>query len=235
MKTKLFSALTITLISASAAFAAPYTYFGSLPGATFSGTGIPNNPVAVTTVTSGDDNITLGLSATSKYPNPPVAPGILANNNAGTFYAPSGSGLSPAGDATWNFDFYINQSLGSITASGGITYNLIISGTGITSPLTYNLNQIYGSLLPSSTIQDSENLNFEYGVNEYWDPGFNANADGQYTFELEALDANGSLLGSTTLNVDAVPDAFSTALLLGLGLGSLALFRFAKVRVPNVA
>ena len=132
MKTKLFSALTITLISASAAFADTITTtngFGPLAGATFSGTGIPNNPVAITQITdttpSGSiDNITLGLSATSKYPNPPVGT-AYPNNGAGTFYVPAGSGLSPAGDAAWNFDFYIN-----LVDTSGATYlfDLVING-----------------------------------------------------------------------------------------------------------
>jgi hypothetical protein len=219
MKIKLLSALAITtLLGASAALATPVYSFGTLSGATFGGTGIPNTDVEITTDTG--NGITLGLSASSKYPNPPVGPATLPNNGAGTFSAATGSGLSPAGEAVWNFDFYINQASGNLN----FTYDLIISGTGITSPLAYNLNTIYAAELPASTLQDSQNLDFG------WDPGFNANAVGQYNFELEAVSANGAVLDTDTIhvNVSNVPDASSTALLLGLGLGSLALVGFAK-------
>jgi hypothetical protein len=218
MKTKLFSALTITLISASAAFADTITTtngFGPLAGATFSGTGIPNNPVAITQIndTTSGDSITLGLSATSKYPNPPVGT-AYPNNGAGTFYVPAGSGLSPAGDAAWNFDFYIN-----LVDTSGATYlfDLVINGPNSLSHTT-----VLGSASASGTSQDSENLGFGFL------PGFNPDTIGQYTFDLEVLNANGAPVGSDTLNVNTVPDTASTALLLGLGLGGLAFVGFAK-------
>ena len=219
MKTKLFSVLTITLISASAAFADSITTtngFGPLAGATFSGTGIPNNPVAITQIndTTSGDSITLGLSATSKYPNPPVGT-AYPNNGAGTFYVPAGSGLSPVGDAAWNFDFYIN-----LVDTSGATYlyDLVING-----PNSLHNTVPFGSANASGTSQDSENLGFAGFL-----PGFNPNTIGQYTFDLQVYNAAGLLVGSDTLNVNTVPDTASTALLLGLGLGSLTLVGFAK-------
>lgn len=82
--------------------------FGPLPQATFNGTpfssGIPNTAV----MRGGVGGVTLGLTATQRYTNPP-----LTNDGAGTFTALAGVDPgSPAGSlyARWNFDFYMSGS-----------------------------------------------------------------------------------------------------------------------------
>ena len=87
------------LLAGGIALASPLT---TLPGATFGGGGIPNTDVEVTTINNGDNTITLGLTATPKYPNQTIG-SPLPNDGNGTFYATPGVGVTP-GKATWNFD-----------------------------------------------------------------------------------------------------------------------------------
>jgi hypothetical protein len=173
----------------------------SLPAATFGGTGIANDKVEVTTITTPrQDTITLGLTATPRYFNP-----ALGNDGFGTFTATPGfnNGLgSPAHTLgpTWNFDFYIN-----------VVDN---SGAGTTST--------------SGTIQDSWNLGFVSGI------AYDPNASGLYGLQLEQINADGVVVASTAINVNvgSVPDASSTATLLGLGFVGLA---FAGYRHNRLA
>ena len=89
---KLLGLTSIMLASGIAVFASPITptyndSFGTLSGATFGGSGIPNNAVAISTYTDDSGNVvTLGLTATPRYSAPAVG-----NDNAGTFYAMPGS------------------------------------------------------------------------------------------------------------------------------------------------
>jgi hypothetical protein len=220
MKTKLFSALTLTsLLGASAVLATPVppptttTSFGTLSGATFGGTGIPNTAVEIATIANGNDTLTLGLTATPKYPNPVV--GLPLPNVGNTFTTTAGQGLSPAGFSTWNFDYYIGISQGGSLAN--YVFDLLVTGPGLASTLTLPLGTDY---------QDSSNIKYL---------GLDPNAGGQYSFELEAFQA-GALVGTDTINVSvAAPDATSTVGLLALSLGGLALVRFAKVRGQNIA
>ena len=89
-----------------------FNTFGPLPGATFGGSGIPNNAVANVQGTS--DGLQLGLTAHQRFVGPD-----LANDGKGTFTAFSGVSQEPPSPgnpfATWNFAFYI---------SGGALANL---------------------------------------------------------------------------------------------------------------
>src|SRR5262245_44118746 len=97
---------TLILTGGLAAYANPITpinnSFGSFPPATFGGSGIPNDAVAITKVlTTSGDAITLCLTATARYSNPTVG-----NDGAGTFSAGDGSndGLTSPGHSigpTW--------------------------------------------------------------------------------------------------------------------------------------
>ena len=79
----------LCMVFAFSAMAAPilptFGTFGPLAGATFSGTGIPNNPVAITTV----GGLTLGMAASQRFVGP-----NLGNNGAGTYNAPAGVSLA---------------------------------------------------------------------------------------------------------------------------------------------
>jgi hypothetical protein len=184
----------------------------SLPAATFGGTGIANDKVEVTTITTPrQDTITLGLTATPRYFNP-----ALGNDGFGTFTATPGfnNGLgSPAHTLgpTWNFDFYIN-----VVDNSGAAYTFALAyannTTGVGSSVTL------GTTSTSGTIQDSWNLGFVSGI------AYDPNASGLYGLQLEQINADGVVVASTAINVNvgSVPDASSTATLLGLGFVGLA-------------
>jgi hypothetical protein len=192
------------------------TPLGTLSGATFGGTGIPNTAVEMTTVAAGQGQITLGLTATPRYSNP-----ALANNGIGTFFATTGQntgldGLPHSIGPTWNFDYYIKAD--NVT---GYTFQLVYADnlTGVSTTLA----------LPAG--QDSWNLSMGFLNTIAFDP----NAAGVYGFELDALNANGAVVGSTAINVDvaSVPDGASTMGLLGLGIVGLTIFNYRRTRLTR--
>lgn len=220
------------LLTGSAAFAAPitphYDTFGTLSAATFGGTGISNTAVAITNISSGGNSITLGLTATPQYPNPPIG-FPLPNDGKGTFAATPGDGLK-TGYATWNFDFYVN--LYQPDEGDLYDFKLLImdNTTGLLNTIDFAPLGQGGSF----TYQDSENLKF----GSYGGPiAFNFNNMHQYGFELQAYDTTG-LLGISAIDVNVgnptgVPDSGTTVAMLGLGLIGMAGFglrnRFAKI------
>jgi len=231
---KLLGLTSLFLTTGLAVFATSitpnYGSFGPLSGATFGGSGIPNDAVAATTkIVNGNDTITLGLTATARYANPTVG-----NNGAGTFFATPGlnDGLgSPSHDigTTWNFDWYINLA---DNTTAGYSFALLYGNntTGASTLLGFG-----PASNVSGTAQNSWNLNMGFLNTISFDP----NASAIYGFQLEAFDAAGALLGTTAINVQVgqldeipgVPDAASTALLLGAGFLTLAVFGFGKNRL----
>jgi hypothetical protein len=208
-----------------------YNTFGNLAGATFGGNGISTAATAIATANSGNDTITLGLTANPKFPTPPIgAP--LANDGAGTFSTAPGT-VSSGGNtyANWNFDFYVNVAGGG--SLSGYVFKLFYGNNNSTLLSINNLTSAYGADMNSTTtIQNSFNLAFAFlGV-----PGFDPNAAGQYAFELQVQTAAGGPVLATdaiVVNVGSVPDATSTAGLLGLGLAGLGLVGFAKNRLQK--
>lgn len=196
-----------------------YDTFGSFPTATFGGTGISTDNVAVSTGTQQDDTITLALTSTSRYFNPP-----LSNDGHGTFFATPGEndGLDstphPIG-TTWSLNYYIgldNKSLGLYS------FDLVYGNNTTGAFQTFHMTPT--GVNTSGVNQDTWNLDMSFlgGI------GFDPNANGVYAFELEALNAQGVVVASTAINVDVgghVPDTASTALLLGCGVLGLAAFR----------
>lgn len=83
-----------------------HTSFGTLPGATLGGNGIPNHSVAIFQ-SLGD--LTLGWTAHQRFAGPD-----LANNGAGRFTAAAGVSPLPPSRANpfalWNFAFCIGGS-----------------------------------------------------------------------------------------------------------------------------
>ena len=215
---------TIFLTAGVSAFATTITPTGTalapLPGATFSGTGIPNTEVEQTT-TSGGDTITLGLTATQRYFNP-----ALTDDGHGTFFATTGLNNGLGGvhgpGSTWNFDYYI--SLGDTTGTG-YTVKLVYAnnGTGVAG------TQNFGRFTTSGTVQDSQNLTFSpYSGALSFDPL----AAGVYGFELDVLNDAGAIVATTAINVDvrSVPDTSSTLMLMGAGLVGLVAFGYKQNR-----
>lgn len=217
----LWSSATATPITPS------FTTFGSLPGATFGGTGISNSAVAITTFTSGDYGITLGLTATGRYSN-----ANPTNNGAGTFYAAAGGDTANGqpGYSTWNFDYYVNfnPDLSDLNAKGysvRLYYDLNpAAGNDVTSFVYLEPNILNGLNFDS---QNSWNL----GMSSLFPPGFNPSVNGEYSFALAVLNSDGTEIGRSAINVNVgnVPDGGTTSVLLGLGLmGLIASRRWFK-------
>jgi len=103
------AAVVITLASATASAVPLFDVFGPLDEATFGGTGIPNQKVAVSRqFEDGNTLITVAMSATQRFSNP-----ALTNDGAGTYFANAGSNFGGAGEsategALWNFNFYVD-------------------------------------------------------------------------------------------------------------------------------
>jgi len=108
LKSNSLLAAVIVLVMPGVVVAAPlYDTFGPLDDATFGGTGIPNDEVAISSqFSNGESLITIAMSATQRYDNP-----ALTNDGAGTYFAGAGSN-TPSGTtfegALWNFNYYIN-------------------------------------------------------------------------------------------------------------------------------
>jgi hypothetical protein len=206
-----------------------YTTFGTLSGATFGGTGIPNNAVAIFTY----GNVTLGLTAHQRYSeNPPVS-----NNGAGDFYAVKGgdtySSFPDPAYARWNFGWYA-LNMDSSYYIVDLLYDFDPapatdkSAHGVLRFLLQNVSK------PGDAAQDSWNLGMSFLASPAIFPGgflippsgsFNPNVPGEYTFALILRDKNLNELGRTAIRVNVVPEAGATVGLLGLGLAGLTLLR----------
>lgn len=203
---KKFSALALTL-AASSAFATAvvptYTTFGTLTGANFGGSGIPNNAVAITTSTALN-GVTLGLTATQRFSSPAVM-----NNGAGVFQAVGGAFAAGDNLAKWSFNFYVGgTNLRSFTYKLFGDYNASVgddqsSYTDISAYLS-----VADSLLTGGTIQNSENLGFNTNLAQ-----FNPSTGGEYGFILAAFNGSAEVGRSAILvNVAQVPEPASLAL-----------------------
>ncbi len=233
--------LSITLLMPSTANATPiYDVFGPLPQATFGGTGIPNNEVAVgSQFADGTDVlITIAMSATQRYSNP-----ALTNDGAGTYFAQTGSndGLvgNPTIGALWNWNFYMEVE-GFNGATPKLTdYQIDLYydfDPGFDTPLgslgVINVtNSIAFSANPNATVaQDSQNLLFGYLATSV--PGFltapggafDPNAVGEYNFAIQVSNGGGFGIETIAMDVQVVPEP-ATIGLAAFGLIAMGVWR----------
>ncbi|MEM1098095.1 MAG: PEP-CTERM sorting domain-containing protein [Planctomycetota bacterium] len=217
--------------------AVPITFdsFGSLPQATFGGTGIPNDEVAAgSQFVFGDTTVTAALSATQRFNNP-----ALTSDGAGTYFATPGSNTPPGTTiegSTWNFNFYIevddpNGTLAVNDFQVDLLYDFDPAADNTAGDLGKIdiTNSINAELLaappgtPAPTVvQDSQNLFFGFLANDI--PGFidapvgtfDPNVNGEYTIALQVTDA-GFPLETVAIKV-VVPEPATMGLLGSAGL-----------------
>jgi hypothetical protein len=232
---KLIIGAAIGSLAASASAIPIFDVFGPLPEATFGGTGIPNDEVAAgTQFVDGDNTITLALSATQRFFNPP-----LTNDGAGTYFATPGANTGGPGStnpnvgALWNFNFYIEavDALDDPIALTNYQIDLFYDfDPGANTPSSdwgrINVtNGLLAAMDTSNVTEGSQNLNFGFlalpvpGIVSPPPGSFDPNALGEYTLALTISDPASSLpLETVAINVVVVPSASTLALFAPAGL-----------------
>lgn len=217
-----------------------YEDFGTLSGATFNGTGIPNDAVAISQVTAktegGIATVTLGLTAHARFAAPPVT-----NDGAATFTALAGTNL---GTALWNVGFYVDieKVTGDQLSFADLTFHLLYDFNPVADNDSdlgdLNLNDAavaLGANLSTLThAEDSENMTFGFFSTpstfvtpptypSAGSPAFDPNAIGEYQLFLTVSQGNDELarVGILVDTVSAVPEpaslvVFGTLLVAGL-------------------
>ena len=182
----------------------PTGSYGSLPQATFGGSGIPNNAVMRNTF----DGITLGLTATQRFSAPAVT-----DNAAGTYFATNGSG-TPSTYALWNFDFFIGGE-----RAKNYSYVLYYDF----DPAVGTMVSDHGHIMLPANSQNSWNLGMPFldsntfGVQPTY-ASFDPNAGGSYTFALLQLDASQAEVGRVAIDVVTATPEPATLTLMASGL-----------------
>lgn len=241
--------LVKTLLTASLAlictpgFATLASNANITPNAIF-GSGNSNGGFQV--FTDNASGLELGLRARVRYPSPSNVTNVTGNtytHQAGL----AGPGLNRA---FWNFDYSINTNFnGSGTtfgaaASAGLTFriDIDIDPTAAVNPSTYSFDPLtwgdtsfgtnstlsgQGLEFPAAPAGDNVAQNsLNYGFSGPGDfPGLQAATNnfgsGLYTITLSAFDSTNTLVGASSIVVNAVPEPtaalFGTLLASGLG------------------
>ncbi|MEP6834395.1 MAG: PEP-CTERM sorting domain-containing protein [Gemmatimonas sp.] len=191
--------------------------FGSAPGATFGGAGIPNSAVAYNNCLTG---VSLNLTAHQRYDNP-----ALTNDGAGVFTAQAGQDantVSPVtGYAKWNFAYDI-QGANALQ----YTYRLYFDN----NPQAGNALDGYLNIPGSFGIGYANSLNLGMGVLNINVLGpaptfqpFDKDAAGEYGFSLVAYNSDFNEVARTSIlvNTSSVVPEPSTYALMTAGLAIL--------------
>ncbi|RMG04243.1 MAG: hypothetical protein D6741_01275, partial [Planctomycetota bacterium] len=169
--------------------------FGELPAATFGGSGIPNDHVAIRTITddngtadtSDDVTITLGLTAHGRYSY------SQWYGQDGYFYVERGTfggTLPDANYARWNFDWYVEFSK---DPAGAYAVELLYDFDPGADTAETDLGSA-GGLAYDTQFQNSWNLGMDFlGVDsansglytQKPNASFDPVAEGEYTFALK--------------------------------------------------
>jgi len=215
--------------------------FDGLPQASFSGSGIPNNSVAITIVNSGQNTITLGLAATQRFSNP-----ALGNDNNGTYFATTGSNFggnnqSSNEGALWNFSFFMEIEGGGTFADFDfkVLYDFDPASNTPDSDLgIIDLNPFFNQ---DNLIQDSQNLLFSFlAIDSLFidapSGAFNPNVAGEYSFALIASNLPGfdefEGRSAIDINVSAVPVPAALPL-FGTGLAIMGFVGWRRRKAAN--
>lgn len=236
MHSKLLSTALLLFVGTGTSIAAPlFDTFGPLDDATFGGTGIPNDEVAISSqFSNGTSLITVAMSATQRFGNP-----ALTNDGAGTYFAGAGSNTgpgSPSGTqegALWNFNFYINIDSATETLSDyqiSLFYDFDpVFDNGPAGLGSINItNGILASSTPLTTkVEGSQNLMFAFLATDAPGflvaptfPGFDPNTLGEYNFGIQVSQA-GWGVENVRMDVQVVPVP-AAVWLFGSGLLGLA-------------
>lgn len=201
-------ATALALISFVSPAAAVVTFDQDLAAGWAPGTGTVNGHFAVDTEANG---VELGLRAAIRFVGP-----ITPTGNV--YFAPTGS--TPPGRALWNFEFSVNP--GSYLNTYSV---LTISGPGGSSP--YNVQLIPDNEPAGGPLyQNSENLGFAFlGGPINFDP----NASGIYTFDLKLFSSENLQLGNVSIQVNAVPEPSTWAMLI-LGFAGIGFLAYRRQR-----
>lgn len=251
MRNKMYSILcgvAVSVASLSNVNAAPiaitYDQVGVLSEATFGGSGIANDQVAITRYVeelctgqrcrpSGTE-ITLGLSAHGRYENL-----LEGTDGAGTYFASAGTNTPPSSSsagATWNFDYFVDIENGDFADyEFKLFYDFdATTGNDISTHGVLNLNALESFFSQSSLdditrAQGSQNLLFNFlgtdtpGFIDAPSTSFDPNALGEYTFALAAFRDDFEVARSAIrVVVEEVPEPSALAL---IGFGLLAMGR----------
>jgi len=202
------TALALTSFVSSAS--AVVTFDQSLASGWFQGSGTSNGHFAVDTE---DNGVVLGLRASLRKVG-------LITPTDNLYIAPVGI---KEGRALWNFDFSVNP--GSVEGTHSL---LTITGPGGSLPINpqtiFNDNASDGGPL----YQNSENLMFGFLGGPI---NFNPYASGIYTIDLKLFDSQDHQLGNVWIQVNAVPEPSTWAMLI-LGFAGIGFMAYRRKSQP---